>query len=106
MLRDIVSAMSEQSGIGSTDDKEIRDIARKRLQARQGFHYYLFIWLGVSIIVTLVWLLSGGGYFWPGWVIGGMGIGAFFSGLNAYGPAQNLITESKVDAEVRKLKGD
>jgi hypothetical protein len=86
-------------------DSELRDIARKRLQARQGFKYYLFIWLGVSIITTLVWWLSGAGYFWPGWVIGGMGIAAFFTGLNAYGPMQNAITESKIDDEVRKMKG-
>jgi hypothetical protein len=87
------------------DDEELRKVAHKRLQAKQGFIYFLFVWLGVSIIVTLVWLLSGGGYFWPGWVIGGMGIAAFFSGLNAYGPPSNVIPESKIDAEVRKLKG-
>lgn len=88
-----------------SDDNELRDIARKRLQARQGFKYYLFIWLGVSLIVTVVWWLSGAGYFWPGWVIAGMGIAAFFSGLNAYGPMQNVITESKIDDEVRRIKG-
>ncbi len=89
-----------------TDDSELRDIARKRLKAQQDFRNFVFVAIGVCLIVTLVWWLSGTGYFWPGWVFGAMGIALFFSGLNAYGPGSRMITESKVDAEVRRLKGE
>ena len=88
----------------SSDD--IRDQARKRLKAKAEFRNYLWIWLGVSLITTTVWAISNfGGYFWPGWVIGGMGIGAFFQALALYGPNRRGITESDIDAEVRRMTG-
>ena len=91
----------------TTSDDELRKAARKRLKAKAEFRNYLFIWLGVSLIVTLVWALTAyGSYFWPGWVIGGMGIGAFFQALSIWGPGQNYITESAVDAEIRRMNGE
>lgn len=88
-----------------SDEANLRDIARKRLKARQDFRNFAFVALGVCLIVTIVWWLSGAGYFWPGWVFGAMAISLFFSGLNAYGPNSNIITEAKVDEEVRKMQG-
>ncbi len=86
-----------------TSDDELRSIATKRLKARSDFYHYLLIWLGVSILVTAIWALSGMGYFWPGWVIGGMGIAALFQAIGVFGP-RGVITESAIDAEVQKLK--
>lgn len=31
-------------------------------------------WLSVSVVLTVIWALSGGGNFWPGWVIGIWGV--------------------------------
>ena len=90
----------------TTPDEDLRHAARKRLKNKQDFRNYLFIWLGVSLIVTLVWFFTNpGGYFWPGWVIGGMGIGAFFQALGIWGPGNGPITEDAVDAEVRRMQG-
>jgi fatty acid desaturase len=86
---------------------DLRNAARKRLKAKADFRNYLFVWLGVTLIVTTVWALtSWGGYFWPAWVIAGMGIGAFFQALSIYGPGQGYISESAVDAEVRRMNGE
>jgi hypothetical protein len=82
---------------------ELRTLARKRLKAKQEFKNFLLIWLGVSLLLTVIWMVSGTGYFWPGWAIGGMGIAAFFIGIDAYGPGRGVITEEAVDAEVEKL---
>lgn len=90
----------------SPEETEIRTAARKRLKAKADFRTFLFVWLGVSVIVTLVWALTNyGGYFWPGWVIGGMGVAAFFQALDIYGPGQGYISESAIDAEVERLSG-
>ncbi|MBX3098886.1 MAG: 2TM domain-containing protein [Salinibacterium sp.] len=90
--------------MGSSDD--IRDQARKRLKNKADFKNYLWVWLGVSIILTAVWWISTpGGYFWPGWAIGGMGIAAFFQALAIYGPNRGAITESAIDDEVRRMSG-
>ena len=84
--------------------EELRNLARKRLKARRDFWNYCGVWLGVTIIVTAVWLLTDpGGYFWPIWPIGGMGIAAFFIGLDAFGPNRGIITEEAIDDEVAKI---
>jgi hypothetical protein len=84
--------------------EELRTLARKRLKARRDFWNYCGVWLGVSLIVTAVWLLTDpGGYFWPIWPIGGMGIAAFFIGLDAFGPNRGIITEDDIDNEVAKI---
>lgn len=86
-----------------TSDDELRSIAAKRLKARSDFYHYLLVWLGVSILVTAIWAISGMGYFWPAWVIGGMGIAALFQAIGVFGP-RGVITESAIDAEVQRLK--
>ncbi|MDH6181491.1 hypothetical protein M2152_001673 [Microbacteriaceae bacterium SG_E_30_P1] len=85
------------------NDDELRSVAAKRLKARSDFYKYLFVWLAVSIIVTGVWALSGMGYFWPVWVIGGMGIAALFQAIDVFGRS-GVITDSAIDAEVERMK--
>jgi hypothetical protein len=89
-----------------SEDQEIRDFARKRLKKQQEFKQYLGVWVGVSILVSGIWYLtSPNSYFWPIWVMFGMGVGALFAGIDAYGPGtKKVITESDVDAEVERLK--
>lgn len=84
---------------------ELRNFARKQLKKKQEFKTYLVVYAGVIALVTAVWFLtSSGGYFWPIWVIFGMGIGAVATGLDAYGKSWSKpITEADVDAEVERL---
>lgn len=87
------------------DEADLRKQAKKRLEAKAEFRNYLWIWLGVSVIVVVIWAVTNfGGYFWPAWPIAGMGIGAFFIGLNAYGPSSRGFTDSQIDAEVNRMK--
>ncbi|MFM9876553.1 MAG: 2TM domain-containing protein [Rhodoglobus sp.] len=86
------------------DDAELRALATKRIKARSDFYHYLWVWLGVSILLTVIWFLTTpGGYFWPAWAIGGMGIAAFFQAISVFGPG-GVITDSRIDAEVERLK--
>ncbi|WP_120339981.1 2TM domain-containing protein [Cryobacterium soli] len=83
---------------------ELRQFATRRLKARRDFWNYCGVWLGVSIIVVAIWLLATpGAYFWPIFPIGGMGIAAFFIGLDAYGPNRRFITEEDIDNEVARI---
>jgi len=90
-----------------TDD--LRKLAKKRLKAKQDFKQFLGIWLGVSVLLVVIWAFTSYStgyplYFWPIWPIGGMGVAAFFMGLDAYGPGQRGITESDIDAEVERIR--
>lgn len=89
--------------MSTPNDDELRSIAAKRLKARADFYSYLLVWLGVSILLTVIWAASGMGYFWPGWAIGGMGVAALFQAIGVFGP-RGVITESAIDAEVERLK--
>jgi hypothetical protein len=87
-------------------DQELRDFAKKRLKKQAEFKRYLWIWVAVSVLMTVIYFLSSpGGYFWPAWVIFGMGVGALFQGIDAYSNKSGIITDDQVDAEVQRLKG-
>ena len=90
----------------NNSDSELRNFAKKSLKKKRDFKQYLGVYAGVSVLTTGIWAVSGAGYFWPMWVIFGMGIGAFFAGIDAYGKSFNSpITEADIDAEVKRLSG-
>ena len=95
---------SDTSAVETTDP--LRAQAIKRLKAKSEFHNYLWVWLGVTLIVNAVWFFTGAssGY-WPMWPMLGMGIGAFFLALNAYGPSGRGISEKRIEAEMNRLAG-
>jgi hypothetical protein len=87
------------------NEQELREFAKKRLKKQADFKRYLWVWVGVSALLTVIWFLSGPtSYFWPIWAIFGMGIGAFFSGLDAYGKDPKFISDEAIDAEVARMK--
>lgn len=85
---------------------DVRDFARKQLKKKQDFRSYLWVYAFVSALVTVIWFFTTpGGAFWPFWVMFGMGIGAVFGGLDAYGfLGRKPITEADIDAEVERLQ--
>jgi len=87
------------------DDTELRQLALKRLKKKADFRSFLWVWLGVSVLLTLIYLLTNpGGYFWPAWAIGGMGVAAFFSWVDAYGFGRQDITEDQITAEAERIQ--
>ena len=58
----------------------------------------------VTIVVVVVWALTGQGYFWPGWVMFGLAFGVAANAWGAYGPREKLPTEEEIDAEARKFR--
>ncbi len=84
---------------------ELRALARKQLKKKQDFKSFMGIYLGVAILLTAIWFLTTpGAYYWPIWAIFGMGIAAFFIGIDAYGPfKKRVISEADVDAEVERM---
>lgn len=82
-----------------------RAAAIKRINAKRNFVRTLGIFVIIWVILTGVWALSGGGYFWPGWAIFGMGIALLFMGWGAYGPAERAPSEAEINDEMRKMGG-
>ena len=80
-----------------------RKAALERLRAQRAFWQYFAVWVIIGLLMTVLWLLTSRGYFWPIWVIVGMGIGLVFMGLNAYGPRNGPPTEDRIQQEMDKM---
>jgi hypothetical protein len=86
------------------NENQVREHVRKLRR----FYTDALIYAVVNIGLILIWAISGGGYFWPIWVIIGWGIGlgvhAFSLGLipqmNAMVP---FMTAEWEDQQVRRL---
>ncbi len=82
--------------------------AREYVSKLRRFYTDAFIYAVVNLGLILIWAISGGGYFWPIWVIVGWGIGlgvhAFYLGLipqiNTVAP---FMTKEWEENEVRRV---
>ena len=87
-----------------TDNDSLRAAAEKRLRDQRNFWRTLGSFVIVWIILTAIWWLSGGGYFWPVWAMFGMGIALLFIGWNAYGPRERQPSEQRIQDEMKKFE--
>ena len=88
------------------EDQALREYAAKRLKNQHDFKGFLAVWAFVSVLLSVIWFwASPESFFWPMFAIGGMGIGAYFQWMEAYGPGlKKVITEADIDAELERLK--
>ena len=87
--------------VDATPEERSRIAARKRVEKRRGLEGALIAYVIVNAGLIAIWALTGGGYFWPGWVMGLWGIGMVM-GLWDY--QRKPVTEADVDVEVRKMQ--
>lgn len=82
------------------DQKRSREAALKRLKAKRDFRMHLGAYLIVNAMLVSIWALSGGGHFWPVWVIVFWGVGLALNGWSAY--LQKPISEDDIRREMEK----
>ena len=88
--------------IDESNNDTVRDSARKRLRDRRDVWTHCFVYLVCNGFLVVAWLLTGQGYFWPGWVLAGWGLAIIFHLWDYYWKWHRPITEAAVDAEVRR----
>ena len=81
-------------------DDNARQQAIQRLHQRRGFANYIIGAIVISLFMVVIWALSGRGYFWPVWVMGGFFIGAIFYGVNTL--MHKPLTEDQIQREMQK----
>jgi 2TM domain len=93
----------EQHGVeeGIVKPEHARELAIQRLKMKQDFKGMVAGGALAILVCVVIWLLGDGGYFWPVWVILGIGIAVVAQAWKAYGPA-NRITEADVQREMEK----
>jgi len=75
-----------------------REVASARLRARRNFANQVVAYLGVNVALLVVWLLGGGGFYWPVFVMLGWGAALAAQAWSRFGATP--ITEGDVEREV------
>ena len=82
------------------DEEEVRAAAIERLKNRRAFWQNLVSYVVVNAFLVGVWAMTGGGYFWPAWVMGGWGIGVVMHAWTVF--FQKPITEEAIEREMHR----
>jgi 2TM domain len=77
-----------------------RSEAVKRLEKKRGWTSGMFAYVVVNLFLVGIWAVTGRGYFWPGWVLGGWGIGMVLGFWDAY--IRRPISEVDIATEMRR----
>ena len=77
-------------------DKQIRELAHKRVE----FRTHLIVYLLINASLWFIWLATGHGYPWPVWPMTVWGIGLLFHYMFEYRHSRFLSEEE----EYKKLK--
>jgi hypothetical protein len=80
-----------------------RQQAIDRLQSKRGLSTTFIGFLALSVLLVVIWLVSGRGFFWPIFPIIGFAIAIAMQAWNVYG--QKPITEEDIQREMRKESG-
>lgn len=93
------------SAKAENNETQIREIAKKSIKKKRDAWQFLFVAVVVNAGLSVIWAISGAGYYWPAWVIFGMGIGVVLAFADAYLPSfRSQISEGQIDAEIERLK--
>jgi len=97
----------EQEDRTHAAEDEGRRRAIARIKRRRQFWALLLVYVVVNAFLIVVWAVSGGGYFWPAWVLGGWGIGVAVVAIDAYRPGWRGgdISEEEIRREQERRRG-
>jgi len=84
----------------SDPEGDRRAEAVKRLEKKRGWTSALVAYVVVNAFLVGIWATTGRGYFWPGWVLGGWGIGMVLGFWDAF--VRRPIGESDIQAEMQR----
>ncbi len=84
--------------VGPSGEMTERDWARQRVQRKRKLRDDVVAYVAVNVFLTGIWVFTGAGYFWPGWVLAGWGVMLLLDTWNVY--HQRPITDADIDREM------
>ena len=86
-------------------EEEIYREARKRVEEKKGFYTHLTVYIGVNILLIIIWAVTGAGFPWFVFPLGGWGIGILFHFLGVFVFSRRTGWEKReVEKEAEKLR--
>ena len=79
-----------------------RKQAIKRIKNRRVLVSQAVAFCVVNILMIVIWLATGGGYFWPGWVLLGTGIALVYGFITFNRHHSRDISEEDIRREMEK----
>ncbi|MFN8162068.1 MAG: 2TM domain-containing protein [Solirubrobacterales bacterium] len=89
--------------VAPTGEQELREQAIERLKKKRDFRVHVLMYLLVNAFLIAIWAVSGAGFFWPMFVLGGWGIGLVANAWDVYG--RKPISETEIQRETERLRG-
>ena len=93
----------EEIRVGAPTEEDLRKEAVASLKRKRAFKQTAITYVLVNTLLIVIWAVSGAGFFWPAFVIGGWGIGLAFQGWDAYRHRRG-ISEDEVAQEMQRLR--
>jgi hypothetical protein len=79
-----------------------REQARKRVEKKHKIRGDVVAYVIINVFLIGIWVVSGAGYFWPGWVLAGWGVLLLLDAWNLY--FRRPITEAEIDEEMGRRR--
>jgi hypothetical protein len=98
----VPSNMSNTSTTGGEPNSAWEE-ARQRVEDKRDFRAGVVAYVFVNGFLVMIWLLSGAGSFWPGWVMAIWGAVLLLDAYNTWIPRP--ITDADVYRELRRSTG-
>jgi 2TM domain len=90
------------SGGEPQTESELRDRAIASLRKKRDFRTHVVVYVVINAFLIGVWAITGAGYFWPGWVLAGWGVGLVANAWDVYG--RKPISEADIARETDRLR--
>ncbi len=87
-------------------EQEMYELAKKRVKAKRDFYTHLVVYVVINaILVILWWAVTGAGYPWFLWALGGWGVGLLFNFLGVFVLDKDTAWEKRqIEKEIEKMK--
>ena len=83
-------------------DEDLRKEAKKRVEKRRDLGTHAVVFVVMNAMFVGIWALTGGGYFWPAWIIGLWGVGLIMNVWDVY--FRRPVTEHDIEQELKRIQ--
>ena len=88
-------------------EEEIYREARKRVEEKKGFYTHCIVYILVNIMLIIIWAVTGAGFPWFVFPLGGWGIGILFHFLGVFVFSRQTSWErGEIEKEAERLRRD